>query len=579
MRKIYFLSGVCFMIAVTVNAQLKQKQFGGTSELNPNVTHEDASRGGTVIWSEDFNGGIPADWGVSTTTGPVNWKHTMVGHTGDYPTAPLGSTTSNNGWMVADSDGDNFSGGGAEDTRLISSRIDLTGFTNVKLEFQQMFRRWQTDITTVQISIDSVNWNNFVINGAITQAGTPNPDYVNIDISSIAGNQATVWVAFWWQGSWDYGWQIDDVAIKEILDNDIMMKNERFGTFVEYYQVPSNQIQAFEFSSDVENIGMLTQSNIVLDVTVNDGSTNVYTGSSSALSSLSPWTTDSIGLSSGYTPTGIGTYTVTFEMNQSETDEAPSNNTRIKTMTVTDTVYALDNGIYQGQWYNQETGGVSNEFFIGGFYDIISSDVASSISVFIGDNTDVGTVFEVVLYEFDGAGGWIQINASDLYTIASGDLDNWVTVQLLSGENLMAGNTYMAAAHHFGGPDFLWIGFSSNVNPGYTGSADDGVNFANQPRNPMIRLNLGSAVGIDENEKLNAKVYPNPVRENLTISLTENDSNTLAELIDVTGKVVYSVTMNSSLYTMDITSFAKGMYTLKLSNEKGTKVTQVVIAE
>lgn len=577
MKKIY-LSGALIFTAISAFSQLKTADFNGAYQPDPRVTHDVEPRGGNTLWSEDFANGIPTDWMVSTATGPVMWKYTLVGHTGAYPTAPLASTTSGNGWVIADSDADNTSGGANEDTRLISHKIDLTGFPNVKLQFQQMFRRWQSDITTVQISTDSVTWTNYVINGSITQSGTPNPDYVNIDISSIAGNQATVWVSFWWQGAWDYGWQIDDIAIKEISNNDIAMKNEMFGQNVEYYMIPTAQSQPMIFSSDVENIGMLTQTNIALDVVVNDGATNVYTGNSSTLASLAPWTTDSLGFSSGFTPTALGNYTITFNMNQTETDDVPANNTRMKTITVTDTVYALDNNNYQGQWYNQESGpGSSNPFVIGGVYDFYTNDVASSISVYIGNNTDIGVLFAVKIYEWDGA-AWSFVNESDLYTVTANDLDNWVTVQLFAGVPVLAGGSYLAAVEHYGGADYLWIGYSSNSNRGYTVSSDDGAAFNNQPRVPMIRLNLGSAVGIEENEMLASAIYPNPANETINLTLNNVNENVLVEMIDVAGKIVLTKNCIGNS-VLNVADFARGIYTIRLTANNAVQTTQVVLTK
>lgn len=576
MKKIYLL---CTGVFLTFSAfsQSKQAQTFGFSQESPNVTHDIAPRGGSAIFSEDFAGGIPSDWDVSTTSGPVNWKHTLVGHTGDYPTASLNSTTNGNGWVIADSDGDNFSGGGAEDTRLITSRIDLTGYNNVKVEFQQMFRRWQQDITTVQISLDSVTWTNYIINGAITQAGTPNPDYVNIDISSIAANEDSVWISFWWQGAWDYGWQIDDIAVKEILDNDITMKNEKFGLGAEYYMTPLNQVQPYFFSVDVENIGMLNQTSIELNATVNDGTTDVYMGSSATLASLVPWAIDSLGLNSGFTVSSTGNYTVTFNVNQAETDQESANNTRVKNISITDTTYALDNGDYQGQWYNQEAvAGNSNPYVIGAIYDIYTTDVASSISAYIGNNTDVGTVCVFKLFEFDGL-DWILIQQTDDIAIGSGDLGTMVTAQLQAGTQLTAGNAYMAGVEHLGGPDYLWVGYSSNVNPGYTASSDDGFAFNNQPRNPMIRLNFGSAVGIEENVMISTSVYPNPATDKINIQLNDF-TNVKAELIDITGKVVMTQTLNNNS-EINVGDISRGIYTLRLVHEKNVQTIQVVLTK
>jgi hypothetical protein len=574
MKKIYFLFAGLFL---TFSAFSQLKKSHGFSQESANVTHDVAPRGGTAIFSEDFAGGIPADWDVSTTNGPVNWKHTTVGHTGAYPTASINSTTGGNGWVIADSDGDNFSGGGAEDSRLITPRMDLTGFNNVKIEFQQMFRRWQQDITTVQISLDSITWVNYVINGSITQAGTPNPDYVNIDISSIAANEDSVWVSFRWQGAWDYGWQIDDFAVREILDNDITMKNEKFGLGAEYYMTPLNQVQPFFFSTDVENIGMLTQTSIELNATVNDGATDIYTGSSSSLASLIPWAVDSIGLNSGFSISAIGNYTVSFNVNQAETDQVAPNNTRIKNISVTDTIYATDNGDYQGQWYNQEAVvGNSNPYVIGAIYDIYTTDVASSISAYIGDNTDVGTVCVYKLFEFDGL-DWILVQSTDDITIGAGDLGTIVTAQLQAGTQLNAGNSYMAAVEHLGGPDYLWVGYSSNSNPGYSASSDDGFAFNNQPRNPIIRLNMGKAVGINEMEIISTSIYPNPATDKINIQLNDL-TNVNAELIDITGKVVLTTLLNNNA-EINVNEIARGIYTLRLMHEKNVQTVQVVLTK
>ncbi|MDG1333027.1 MAG: T9SS type A sorting domain-containing protein [Crocinitomicaceae bacterium] len=168
-----------------------------------------------VLWSEDFAAGIPATWSNVTVSGPVDWKYTTVGHTGPYPTDPINSESAANGWLIVDSDGDNFSGGGAEDAQLTTDVIDLTGATTAVLTFNQMMREWQSDVCIVRVTTDGgSNWTDWILNDGIGQAGTSNPDVFGIDITAaIAGNPANVQIMFWWQASWDYGWQIDDIKI------------------------------------------------------------------------------------------------------------------------------------------------------------------------------------------------------------------------------------------------------------------------------------------------------------------------------------------------------------------------------
>ena len=163
------------------------------------------------FFSEDFATGIPTTWTNVTVSGPVDWKHTTDGHSGAYPTSAIASTTSGNGWLIVDSDADNFSGGGVEDAQITTPIIDCSGFAQVKLEFQQMFRRWQADVTTVRVTTDGgANWTDFILNTAITQAGTDNPDYVNINITSaIAGDPANVQMQLL---MWRRGYAMMDVA-------------------------------------------------------------------------------------------------------------------------------------------------------------------------------------------------------------------------------------------------------------------------------------------------------------------------------------------------------------------------------
>jgi len=292
-------------------------------ESLPAVWYNQNQTKGAVIFSEDFASGIPATWDNTTVSGPVDWKATTVGHTGDYPTASLQSTTSSNGWILVDSDADNFSGGGVEDAQLTTPIIDCSGFANVKVEFQQMFRRWQQDTTTIRITTDGgTTFTDYQINQTITQAGTDNPDFVNIDITSaIVGDPTNVQVQFRWQGAWDYGWQIDDFAVKEIDPNDIIIKKTSLSEDVTYYKVPSSQVQPLFFNAFAENIGFNEQTNVVLDVDVNDGTGSVFTGASAATALLAVGTSDSLAVSTTFSPTAIGNYDVAFNVAQTEMDD------------------------------------------------------------------------------------------------------------------------------------------------------------------------------------------------------------------------------------------------------------------
>ena len=563
---------IAFLVPLTINGQKVSQTHG---EAIPTKTwHSFIPSKGVTIFSEDFASGIPSTWTNTTVSGPVDWKYTTVGHTGSYPTAALQATTAANGWIIVDSDADNFSGGSAEDSRLTSPVIDCSGFTNVKLEFQQMFRRWQQDITTVRITTDGgLNYTDFVLNAAITQQGTENPDYVNIDISSaIAGDPTNVQFEFWWQGAWDYGWQIDDVSIKEIDPNDIIVKKAAFDADIEYYQIPENHVQPQDFYAFVSNIGYLDQTNVQLNVNIDQGGTSVFSGSSNTIGTLTVGTEDSLAINSNFTPTSTGIYDVTFNAIQNEADDVIANNTVTLSYTVTDSIYAIDNNNYGGQWWNQNTLGTgSDPYELGALFEIVNDDKTQTVSVYIGDSSDIGVVFEMYIYEYDPSTGTATfLNQTDSYSANANDLGNWVTLPWFGYSNLNAGAYYLVSALHYGGSDRLFIGYGTNTaTSGATLSNDGGGgNWLNQPRVPMIRLNVNNTLNVDEIVNKGLLLSPNPVRDFVTI---QSESLNIFDytIYDLFGKTIVNGKGNTKT-PINVDFIAKGAYLISIRNNGST---------
>ena len=590
MRKIYFTISLALTCGFAFGQQKTAQSLG---EAIPAIWHNNvATEKGATIFSEDFANGIPVTWSNVTISGPVDWKYTTDGHSGSYPTSAIASTTSNNGWAIIDSDADNFSGGGAEDAQITTPIIDCSGFTQVKLEFQQMFRRWQADITTIRVTTDGgANWTDFVLNSAITQAGTDNPDYVNINITSaIAGDPTNVQIQFWWQGAWDYGWQIDDVAVKEIDPNDIIVKRASFDADVEYYLIPMTQAQTQQYHSRVQNIGYTDQTNVQLSVDVNDGSSSVFTGTSNTIATLAVGVEDSLGLSSTFTPSALGTYTVTYSGTQTETDDDLTNNDKTVSFTVTDTVYAIDNGIYGGQWWNQNAGGTGSDAYeLASLFEIVNNDKTTTTSVYVGDSTDVGTVFYVTLYVFNPQDlTYSYVNQTDDYVVSANDLNNWVTLPWYNSELLAGGTDYLCAVTHYGGSSRLFIGYGTNSS--YTGTtlsnAGAGAAWSNQPRTPMIRLNVNqdlSIIGYENDFLLNQNI-PNPAQDVTTINYSLNSNAVVSfSITDISGKEVVNISEgtkgagNQSI-NLNTSSLSSGAYFYTIS-VNGNEATRKMIVE
>jgi len=81
--------------------------------------------------------------------------------------------------------------------------------------------------------------------------------------------------------------------------------------------------------------------------------------------------------------------------------------------------------------------------------------------------------------------------------------------------------------------------------------------------------------GIQERAiKGNINVYPNPTKDNLTIETNSNREQRL-EILNFIGQTVYTCIINKKA-TVNTSAFAKGVYILKLSSDKGTVVRKFV---
>ena len=74
--------------------------------------------------------------------------------------------------------------------------------------------------------------------------------------------------------------------------------------------------------------------------------------------------------------------------------------------------------------------------------------------------------------------------------------------------------------------------------------------------------NLILAVG----NRINVKVYPNPVENRLQIELSNMESEGIVELVDVQGRTVLSVPLISKFVALDCSEIKTGMYVLKIQS-------------
>jgi len=116
-----------------------------------------------------------------------------------------------------------------------------------------------------------------------------------------------------------------------------------------------------------------------------------------------------------------------------------------------------------------------------------------------------------------------------------------------------------------GGATTSSVSVSPNADVTYTVSVDDGICGA------TADVPVSMAVGIEEDTMASMNAFPNPATDNLTIEMDSPIDFTEVRLIDMSGKLVYSIASNSSVSKMNIpvSDLAAGMYLLQLNIENG----------
>jgi hypothetical protein len=97
--------------------------------------------------------------------------------------------------------------------------------------------------------------------------------------------------------------------------------------------------------------------------------------------------------------------------------------------------------------------------------------------------------------------------------------------------------------------------------------------LSNDPVNPQVDVPVTftvAGVGIDEASKLGVMIFPNPAKD--VINVTATDKISSVSISDFSGKVVYTGAAGS----IDISSFASGVYFIQTVTVKGTANTKFV---
>ncbi len=454
-----------------------------------------------VIWYEDFDGGLPDGWLSVDENDFCAFEHTYDGPQGPFSQGvpPINSVSAHNGFMILDSDvcWDN-NPDGLTDAYLQSPPIDLSAHSSVMLSFQHFFRyccSFENTIMEVQVSNDGENWTSFdVKNGILPNNLSPNPLHQYVNITEVAGGQSEVWIRFRKVGASHYFWMIDDVKISASLENDLEVFQPDYGG---YTMIPGGQQQAFIPGAGVRNLGANPQTNVKLEVKINEF---LFQEIGGPIASLPSGASEVLKVGTTFTLPFKGLYEIEYVVKQDQEDQNPSNNLLAINLQVTDTIYARDRGIYSGEgiW-----GGEDATYITGNRFGISQNVQLTSVAAAFHENSAADAPVRARLYKKQG-GNFSAIAQSEYYLLQPGDISNapdqeavWVTFSFTGNDLLLEEGSEYLAAIEFAGGDYPAVVAAEMPGGKISNGAFTRLEgfWQSEPKTPLIRMNFGENMG------------------------------------------------------------------------------------
>ncbi|MEX1000718.1 MAG: T9SS type A sorting domain-containing protein [Crocinitomicaceae bacterium] len=609
MKKIYTLLGILLLSGLSFGQspyQIAQYDFAQNQKYAPNgITYirkphtQSADRAN--FYTENFDSGFGI-WTPAIQQGPADFKLTQYGHknsaSNTFQIPSLASSTPTQ-WVIIDSDSANTSYTNAEAATLTSGLIDLSSSSgqNIAFEFEQFFAEWQpvetSDHTYLGVSTDGTNWTEIEINEGVGRNARSNPEIISWDITDIvSGSLSTVYLRFRWEGAWNYGWQIDNVQINDIPDNDLTI-TETWRTYssnagLQYSKIPQAHTEELIIGAIIKNIGHNTQTGATFNYEIFDPSmTSVASGTANTTIILDNMQQDTIFEATGYTPSSLGTYTIRWNTTSNEGDDNVSNDTIWDDhLEITEYTYATD--------YNEGSAeGITNwplltgEAFFGNLYEFQTQDIMAALDVKIANNSsNVGEIIIISIYRFaDGGTQWdTYYDDYDAHTLTASDIGNIITIPFASGLDVFPLDLYLITVGQYATTSEPLFEKQGDIGWNYIqGRDENGDNRGFFDRlAPIVRPRIIDEVGVEEESENNFfTIYPNPAQDNLNVYMSfEKSKKTKINVVDISGKIIRTVNLGnvngSKNFSISLEGMSTGVYFIELVNESGKEVKKFV---
>jgi len=587
-------------------------QFADESATQQAPPQGNLRDGGDVVFSENFANGLAGNngFGAWTTSGPNGniWARRTTGPVGAYTVATqiIAQPAPANGFMafLSDSANCNCTSGAANwpatptewEGALESPLLDLSATPSVLLQWSQRLR-WCCQATSphvVEVSTDGgATWPT-VLQAATGISTNQDPGTQTRQLmltAAIAANPASVKFRFKHNpNAAAYHWQIDDVQLIELYDND--MKNDyaffsHTSTGEEYGRVPADQLYSTMLvGADVTNNGAATQSNVTVSVNVAGPvpfSTQINGGA------IDPGASATIQEAFALPTLTPGVYNGTTTVSADAPDQVPANDQYLRNFEVNNAVYSLDGiGIHPSA--AQTLGNLGTASFTGAtdglillnYYQLRNAVTVYGIEVGLSNATVAGGAMIVSLRDttpvFETVPNMTAVIAESDITdvtagmVAAGSARICFPTPVALQPNGYFGSVTLfsnAAANHIRVVDDLTVpqpGVASAIyipnDNVYTNGNAFHIRLLLTPVAPC-NVGIGEQAGLD-----GVRMTYNQANSMVAIS-TDKPGTYSIEVIDLLGQTIHSTRATGSTQ-VSLAGHARGVYMVRVSSNEGS---------
>ncbi|MDQ3050658.1 MAG: T9SS type A sorting domain-containing protein [Bacteroidota bacterium] len=360
----------------------------------------------------------------------------------------------------------------------------------------------------------------------------------------------------------------------------------------EYTRIPLSQVTGATLSGSVKNNGLnATSGGSALFEVVDTVAATVVFSESVTLPSINPGSTSVVTTTGSFTPATIANLRARVTLTYPGDANSANDISQSIVTAITDSVFARDNNATTG---SLGIGAGPADGIVGQNFEVSNATDLTSVSFFLTDAFDPNPagspVYATIHAQPVGGTPSLTILATTTTlnvlpgTIATGG--QWFTLPIDGASLALTPGQYYVGIHEVDSivplgttnqivtPGTVYVSWNSIPTPpavnGWATAEDFGFAVTYN-----LRINFGTPTGINE---VNANstlvgVYPSPATSELTITLDKTISNANIAIYNSLGMLVKIINNVNTNTKVDVSAFAKGNYSVKVTSS-GKEYTQ-----